>query len=93
MADREPDLTARIARSVGSIDAAEWDSFAGGDDPFLSHAFLNLLETSGSVGDGTGWSPLPVMVEQHGQTVGAAPAYLKTATLSSTAIVQRETGQ
>ena len=78
MADREPDLTARIARSIGSIDAAEWDRLAGDDDPFLGHAFLNLLETSGSVGEGSGWSPLPVMVEQHGQLVGAAPAYLKT---------------
>ena len=78
MADREPDLTARIARSVGSIGAAEWDSFAGSGDPFLRHAFLNLLETSGSVGEGTGWSPLPVIVERDGQPVGAAPAYLKT---------------
>ena len=78
MADREPDLTARIARSVGSIDAVEWDKVAGGDDLFLSHAFLTLLETSGSVGEGAGWSPLPVMVERDGQLVGAAPAYLKT---------------
>ena len=78
MADREPDLTARIARSVGSIDAAEWDSFAGTDDPFLSHAFLTLLETSGSVGEGTGWSPLPVIIERDGQPIGAAPAYLKS---------------
>ncbi len=78
MADREPDLTARIARSVGDIDAAEWDSFAGGDDPFLGHAFLKLLETSGSVGAGTGWSPLPVVIERDGQSIGAAPAYLKT---------------
>ena len=78
MADREPDLIARIARSVGSIDAAEWDRLAGGDDPFLGHAFLTLLETSGSVGEGTGWSPLAVMVEQNGQLVGAAPAYLKS---------------
>ncbi len=78
MADLEPELTARIARSVGDIDPAEWDSFAGTDDPFLSHAFLRLLETSGSVGDGTGWSPLPVVVERNGQPVAAAPAYLKT---------------
>ena len=78
MADRDSDLTARIARSVGSIDAGEWDSFAGGDDPFLGHAFLNLLETSGSVGEGSGWSPLPLIVEQDGRAIGAAPAYLKT---------------
>ncbi|MCY7279571.1 MAG: GNAT family N-acetyltransferase, partial [Sphingomonas bacterium] len=81
MADREPDLTARIARAVGDVDPAQWDGFAGDDDPFLSHRFLTLLETSGSVGGSSGssgWSPLPVMVEQGGRTIGAAPAYLKT---------------
>ena len=78
MADREPDLTARIARAVGDVDPLVWDGFAGRDDPFLSHRFLALLETSGSVGGQSGWSPLPVMVEQGGRTVGAAPAYLKT---------------
>ena len=78
MADREPDLSARIARAVGDVDPATWDGFAGNDDPFLSHHFLRLLETSGSVGGHSGWSPLPVLVEQGGQTIGAAPAYLKS---------------
>ncbi len=78
MADREPDLTARIARAVGDVDAALWDGFAVKSDPFLSHRFLTLLETSGSVGEGSGWSPLPVLVERGGTPIGAAPAYLKT---------------
>jgi len=78
MADREPDLNARIARAVGDVDSALWDGFAGSDDPLLSHRFLTLLETSGSVGGASGWSPLPVMVEQGGRTIGAAPAYLKS---------------
>ena len=78
MADREPELTVRIARAVGDIDPALWDGFAGADDPFLSHCFLYLLETSGSVGQASGWSPLPLLVEQGGRTVGAAPAYLKS---------------
>lgn len=78
MADREPNLTARIARTVGDVDAATWDGFAKGSDPFLSHRFLRLLESSGSVGEGSGWSPLPVLVERGGTIVGAAPAYLKT---------------
>ncbi len=77
MADREPDLAARIARAVSDIDPVQWDEFAGGTDPFLSHRFLTLFETSGSVGGSSGWSPLPVMVEQGGRSVGAAPAYLK----------------
>lgn len=78
MADRELDLTARIARAVGDVDPAQWDAFAGNNDPFLSHRFLTLLETSGSVGGQSGWSPLPVTVERDGRAIGAAPAYLKT---------------
>ncbi|MBA3668094.1 MAG: N-acetyltransferase [Sphingomonas sp.] len=78
MADREPELLARIGHGVGDLPAAEWDPLAGDGDPFLSHAFLSLLETSGSVGAGTGWSPLPIHVERAGRTVAAAPAYLKT---------------
>ena len=78
MADREPDLLARIARGVGDLDPATWDALAGGGDPFLTHAFLSLLETSGSVGGDSGWSPLPVLVDREGRTVAAAAAYLKS---------------
>jgi predicted N-acyltransferase len=78
MADREPDLTARIANGVDAIDAAMWDALAGPGDPLVSHRFLSLLERSGSVGEGSGWSPLPVLAERNGQTIGIAPAYLKT---------------
>ena len=37
-----------------------------------------MLEASGSVGEGTGWTPLPILVERAGRTTAAAPAYLKT---------------
>jgi uncharacterized protein len=78
MADRESQIVARLAPGVAALLAAEWDALAGQDDPFLTHAFLGLLEESGSVGDGTGWSPLPILVEEDGRTVASAPAYLKT---------------
>jgi len=78
MADREADIVARIARGVGEISPDRWNRLAGSADPFVGHAFLSLLERSGSVGEGTGWAPLPVMVERQGQLTAAAPAYLKT---------------
>ena len=78
MADREPELVARIARAIGDLDPATWDALAGTSDPFLSHAFLALLETSGSVGDAAGWTPLPVLAECDGAVAAAAPAYLKS---------------
>jgi len=60
------------------LPAAEWNGLAGNGDPFLGHSFLSLLEASGSVGDGTGWTPLPVLIERAGRATAAAPAYLKT---------------
>jgi uncharacterized protein len=78
MADRESQIVARLAPGVGTIDAGEWDRLAGAGDPFLSHAFLAALEESASVGEGTGWTPLLIIVEEDGQAVAAAPAYLKT---------------
>ena len=39
---------------------------------------LPRSRNSGSVGEGTGWTPLPIIVEEDGQAVAAAPAYLKT---------------
>jgi len=71
--------TARIHTGVSAIPAADWDRMAGSDNPFVSHAFLALLEDSGSVGGKTGWSPLPIVIEdQAGQPLAALPAYLKS---------------
>ncbi len=48
------------------------------DNPFIQHAFLASLETSGSVGRGTGWLPQHLVVEdQDGKILAAAPCYLK----------------
>jgi predicted N-acyltransferase len=78
MADRETEILARIAPGVTAVDAAQWDKLGDGGDPFLSHAFLTALEESGSVGPGSGWSPAPILVEEEGLIVAAAPAYLKS---------------
>lgn len=78
MADQDPPATiARIASGVGAFDAAQWDALAGGN-PFVGHEFLSLLEASGSVGDATGWTPAPIVIERGGRIAGALPAYLKT---------------
>ena len=75
----EGDLTVRVAPSVGSLPAAEWDTLAGGGNPFMSHAFLSAMEESGSVGPGTGWSAAPLVMEDaSGVLIAAVPAYVKT---------------
>src|SRR3569623_2614801 len=79
----ESTITARIAPAVGSLPADQWDALAGSDNPVVSHAFLTALEDSGSVGAGTGWSPLPITIEGEaedggGRLAAALPAYIKT---------------
>ncbi len=76
MADRDSEIIARLAPSVGSVDG--WDDLAG-RDPFTSRAFLGLLEESGSVGGHSGWRPAPILVDgADGKLAGAAPVYLKS---------------
>ena len=77
MADSEPEVLAKLAPGVASLDADAWDELAGGD-PFLSHAFLSALEDSGGVGLSTGWSPTPILIEEEDRLIAAAPAYLKS---------------
>ncbi|URD60132.1 GNAT family N-acetyltransferase [Sphingomonas sp. KRR8] len=77
MADRDR-VIARIADTIAGIEPSLWDSLAGNANPFLSHSFLSALEVSGSVGGQSGWSPLPILVEDAGEIVAAAPAYLKS---------------
>ncbi len=75
---QSPAITARLERSVSAIDAAEWDALIPDGNPFVSHAFLNLLEESGSVGESTGWSPAPIVIrDENERLVAALPGYLK----------------
>lgn len=69
---------------VGLVDAVErvgeapWRALEPPDFPFFDYEFLDALEKSGSVGRGTGWSPVHLVCESGGQLVGAMPLYLKT---------------
>jgi predicted N-acyltransferase len=70
-------LILQITDSIQQVDANSWDALVG-DMPLLSHAFLSTLETSQSVGKGTGWQPYPMVVHENGQLVGAMPLYVKS---------------
>lgn len=74
-----PPVTARIADGVSSIAAGDWDACAGEGNPFLSHAFLSILERSGSATAQTGWQPLPIVIDgADGRPAAIAPAYAKS---------------
>jgi uncharacterized protein len=73
----EPIVTAHIAPGVASVPRESWDACAGDADPFLSHAFLTALEESGSVGPGTGWQALPLIVGPDDAPLAVVPSYAK----------------
>ena len=80
MSDTEYEVT--VLGSLADIDAADWDACANpGEgrpvDPFTTHRFLRALETSGSVGAGTGWAPRHLVVRADAQVVAVAPLYAK----------------
>ncbi len=71
-------LTASVIDRIDAVPAAEWDSCAGPDNPFLRHAFLKALEDSGSVGRKTGWLPQHLMLtDESGALQAASPMYVK----------------
>jgi predicted N-acyltransferase len=66
-----------ISTSISAIDPAAWDALDAGGSPFLRHAFLAALETSGCVGPRTGWQPAPITLHDEHGLAAAAPAYVK----------------
>jgi predicted N-acyltransferase len=70
---------------VAEVPQADWDACACPEaatgrprDPFTTHRFLSALETSGSVGPGTGWQPRPLVARRAGRAIAVAPVYAKT---------------
>ena len=83
MADGEGKIQARTLSAISEIDPAIWDALARDRDgrlnPFIRHAFLEALETSGSATVESGWAPRHLWLEDmQGGAIGAAPMYLKS---------------
>jgi predicted N-acyltransferase len=73
------DVVARVGTGVAAFDAAEWDACAGAGNPFVSHAFLSILEESGSATARAGWQPIPIAIDgADGRLAAVAPAYAKS---------------
>ena len=82
----ETDIEISVLTALSGIDAAEWDACAcpeaadGGRpiDPFTTHRFLAALESSGSVGPGSGWQPRHLVARRAGEVIAVAPLYAKS---------------
>ncbi len=76
-------MVVKVVPRIDAVASEAWDACANPDaatyNPFLSHAFLNALEEAGTVGEGTGWHPQHLVLEQpDGTVVGVMPLYAKT---------------
>ncbi len=80
-----PAATVSFVGQIRKIDAKAWDSLANPNlvlfNPFLAHDFLKALEDSGAVGEGTGWYPCHLVLEDERGIAGLMPLYLKTHSL------------
>lgn len=67
----------RLVDSIEAVSAADWDAVLASDYPFLRHAFLSALESSGATTRDSGWQPQHLLIEHDGALIGHMPLYLK----------------
>lgn len=82
-----PDITLEAVSTARQIGAADWDACAnptsacpdgGIYNPFVSYAFFDAVEQSGSACARTGWGPRHLVARRNGDIVGLVPCYLKS---------------
>ncbi len=81
----ETQIEIDVLGAIAELPADQWDDCAcpevadGGRplDPFTTHRFLLALETSGSVGTGTGWQPRHIVARMEGEVIAVMPLYAK----------------
>jgi len=72
-------ITFNLHGAIREIPAEAWDGCAGDANPTVSHAFLNVLEESGSATARAGWAPQHLaFAGAGGRLLGAVPMYLKS---------------
>ena len=70
-------IEARFHDGIERIPAAAWDALRPDDNPFVSHAFLALLERTGCIRRDWGWQAHHLGLYEGGTLVATAPLYLK----------------
>ncbi|WP_115718294.1 GNAT family N-acetyltransferase [Gallaecimonas mangrovi] len=71
-------MECRFISSLQDIHAQMWDALVPDGNPFVQHGFLSALETSGAVGQGTGWQPHHLLIYQGQNLIGAMALYVKS---------------
>ena len=81
-------VTMRSLDGAGDLDAATWNGLANPSrssatrdydyNPFVSHAFFDAVEKSGSATRRTGWLPHHLVMEDASGPIGLLPCYVKS---------------
>ncbi|MFK7860145.1 MAG: GNAT family N-acetyltransferase [Granulosicoccus sp.] len=75
-------LHIEVRDSLADVPAEQWNALSQDGNPFLRHEFLHTLDTTGCLGERTGWYPRYFFLWQGDkdkrELIGAVPAYVKT---------------
>lgn len=72
------EVTLRVADSIDSVPAQQWNALESGGNPFVRHEFLLALERTGCVRAGSGWTPCHLLLQNSsGELEAALPLYSK----------------
>jgi len=67
-----------VHSTINDLSAKDWDTWFGGDYPFLRHDFLRGLEEADCTTAASGWQPCHLVLRNDQDTVAAAPGFLKS---------------
>ncbi|HEY8073926.1 MAG TPA: peptidogalycan biosysnthesis protein, partial [Labilithrix sp.] len=71
-------LTLRVVEHIRDVPEDAWMRLVTEDSsPFVEYPWLATLEDAGCVGERAGWIPRHLALEEDGELVAAAPAYVK----------------
>ena len=75
-------LQIEVRDTLASVPAIDWNRLNVADNPFLQHAFLYALESTGCLGRSTGWFARYFLLwsscDDDAELIGAVPTYIKT---------------
>jgi len=75
------DYVIRVVDSPSQVEASAWDELLlkqSAPTPFMRHAFLSALHTTGCATAATGWTPRFFLLERHGVLTAACAIYIKS---------------
>lgn len=81
MTKKQDDITIRVHTDPASIDPAQWDALLtqqAHPSPFMRHAYLLAMHSSGSATTRTGWAPAFITLMDGDTMSGACALYLKS---------------